>query len=110
MTNEMQCSNEPSVTASRCHPYKLYDVIRSSSSGQVDVIAGHKNIYVNNFLQNQGRGMCEVSLFLFYQDASTDMRMTNLGHSPGQVNYTLCDLLLVKMYFISRLTCLSTSL
>ena len=39
-----------------------------------DVIAGHENIYVNNFLQNRGRAVGEVSFFLSRQGTSTDMQ------------------------------------
>ena len=48
--------NEPSATAERWPPYRLYDVI------MYDVIAGHENIYVNNSSPNRGRAVGEVSL------------------------------------------------
>ena len=59
--------DESGATAERWPPYRSYDVI------MYDVIAGHENIYVNNFSQNRGGAVGVVSLYLSRQDASTDM-------------------------------------
>ena len=50
-----------------------------------DVITGHKNIYVNNFSQNRGRTVTEVSLCLSRQGASTGMQHDLPGSIMGQL-------------------------
>ena len=63
----MQFGNEASATASRRPPYRSYDVIKY-------VITGNEDIYVNNYSQNQGRAVGEMSLCLSHQYALTDMQ------------------------------------
>ena len=60
--------NESSASSGRWPPCRSYDVI------MYDVKAGHETIYVNNFSQNRGRAVIEVSLCLSRPDASTDMQ------------------------------------
>ena len=64
------CGNESSATAERRPSYT-----------SCDVIAGHENIYVNNFSQNRGGAVGEASLYLSRQDASTDMQYDLSGSS-----------------------------
>ena len=88
----MQFGNEPSGTASRWTLYRSYDAII------YNVIAGHKNIYVNNSSQKRGRTVDEVSLCLSCQDASTDLEydlpgsFIRSGHLTWSIQIDLLEL------------------
>ena len=107
MTIEMQFFNESSVTVSRWSPYSSYDVIL------YDFIAGHKNIYVNNYSQNRGRAVDDVSLCLLCQDASTDMQynLPRLFTRSGHLTMWMTEVKLLYWPFIVKMPvvrCVST--